>query len=186
LPFAFYPEDEKLAASIPPTAEKLKESTLRLERLAADESAQRARLTDAEAEYARLKKAADSRLHWLRTCQWQTMPGRNFANFLELAFEEHGYTVEPGHRADEWRNVLVLRRGDKRLAVHARGGPDKPVDVDAVEQARSAMGTHNCRSAAVVTNSRFTAPARELAERINCKLVDSSQIADLIEGRIAL
>ena len=186
IPFSFYPEDEALAAALPRVAETLKEATTAYERLAAEESEHRERLEAAAAEYRRLKTALESRLHWLRTCQWQVMVGRGFANFLQLALEEQGCTLEPADRADAWRGLVVVRRGDARLAVLAKGGADQPVDIDAVEQAGRAMSVHGCRSAAVVTNSHFTTPAKELAASAGCKLIDASQIPDLIEGRVML
>jgi hypothetical protein len=187
LPFSFYPEDEVLAASIPRVTERLKEATAAYERLAADEATQREQVTSAEAEYARLKAALASRLHWLRTCRWQEMIGRNFGNFLGLALEEHGYQVETIPDSAAQRGVDMLAGCDnKRVAIRVAGQPEVAVDVDAVQQARSAMASHRCQSCAVVTNSRFAAPARELAERVGCKLIDGSQISDLIEGRIVL
>jgi HJR/Mrr/RecB family endonuclease len=187
LPFSFYPEDEVLAAAIPRVTERLKEATAVYERLAAEETTQREQVTAAETEYTRIKAALASRLHWLRTCRWQEMKGRNFGNFLGLALEEHGYQVETIAGAAEQRAIDMLAgRDGKRAAVVVAGQPEVTVDVDAVQQARSAMASHRCQSCAVVTNSRFTAPARELAERVGCKLIDGTQIPDLIEGRIVL
>jgi hypothetical protein len=185
LPFSFYPEDNVLAAALPPATEKLAQTTTIYERLVAEESLQRERMSAAEAEYRRLQTAIDSRLHWLRTCQWQAMTGRGFANFVGLALEEQGCSIEPADRADAWRGLFVVRRGDTRLAVLAKADGDRPIDVDAVEQGKRAMAFHGCRSAVVVTNSHFTAPAKELAATTGCKLVEASQIPDFIEGRIA-
>jgi hypothetical protein len=186
LPFSFYPEDEVLAAAIPRAADRLKEATVAFERLAAEEASQREQVTAAQAEYDRLKAALASRLHWLRTCRWQEMTGRSFANFLSLALEEHGYQVERSAAADERAFDLLAVRDGKRVAVRGDGQVDAAVDVDAVQQARSSMASQKSQSCAVVTNSRFTAPARELAERVGCKLIDGTQIPDLIEGRIVL
>jgi HJR/Mrr/RecB family endonuclease len=187
LPFSFYPEDEVLAAAIPRVTERLKEATAAYERLAAEETTQREQVTAAETEYARIKAALASRLHWLRTCRWQEMKGRNFGNFLGLALEEHGYQVETIAGAAEQRAIdMLASRDSNRAALVVAGQPEVAVDVDAVQQARSAMASQRCQSCAVVTNSRFTAPARELADRVGCKLIDGTQIPDLIEGRIVL
>ena len=186
LPFSFYPEDEVLAEAIPRAAERLKEATVAYERLAAEEVSQRDQVAAAQAEYDRIKAALASRLHWLRTCRWQEMTGRNFANFLGLALEEHGYQLERSAGADEHALDLVAGRDAKRVAVRAAGHVDASVDLDAVQQARSTMASQKCQSCAVVTNSRFTAPARELADRVGCKLIDGTQIPELIEGRIVL
>ena len=186
LPFSFYPEDDVLEAAIPRAAERLKEASVAYERMASDEEAQRETVTAAQAEYERIKAALASRLHWLRTCRWQEMTGRNFANFLGTG---SGGAWLPGRKSER------LRRGRDRSAGQPRrqtrdGAPTESstrrADVDAVQQARSTMASQKCQSCAVVTNSRFAAPARELAERVGCKLIDGTQIPDLIEGRIVL
>jgi HJR/Mrr/RecB family endonuclease len=114
------------------------------------------------------------------------MTGRNFVNFLELALEEHGYQVEKATHSGEGAIDLLASRDGKRVTVRATGVVDAAVDVEAVQQARSTMASQKCQSCAVVTNFRFTAPARELGERVGCKLIDGTQIPDLIEGRIVL
>src|SRR6185436_12139014 len=99
--------------------------------------------------------------------------------------EEHGYQVDPIAAGAEQRSIdMLASRDGKRVALVVAGQPEVAVDVDAVQQARSAMASHAGQSCAVVTNSRFTAPARELAERLGCKLIDGTQIPELIEGRV--
>jgi Restriction endonuclease len=183
---AFYPDDDALARAIPGLLERLRDTTIRHDELAADEAAQRERIAVAEHDFRRIKEALESRLHWLRTCQWPQMTGRGFANFLALALEEHGYAAEivggnPGLKID-----LVASRDGRRVAVRARGDAASAVDADAIAEAEAAMRARDCSSAAVITNSRFTAAARELAERTRCKIIDAGQIPDLIEGRVML
>ena len=147
LPFSFYPEDEVLAATIPRAADRLKEATVAFERLAAEEASQREQVTAAQAECDRLKAALASRLHWLRTCRWQEMTGRSFANFLSLALEEHGYQVEKIRRCRRALLDLLAVRDGKRVAVRGDGQVDAAVDVDAVQQApRSSMASQKSQS----------------------------------------
>jgi hypothetical protein len=183
---AFYPDDDALRRSIPDLLERLRETTVGHDQLAADEAAQRERIVAAEDDFRRIKEALESRLHWLRTCQWPQMTGRGFANFLALALEEHGYAVEivggnPGQKSD-----LIASRDGRRVAICARGDAARAVDADAIAEAQAAMRAHDCGAAAVITNSRFTAGAGELAGRTNCKIIDAGQIPDVIEGRVML
>ena len=43
---------------------------------------------------------------------------------------------------------------------------------------------YGCDAAAVITGAQFMPSARQLADRLGCKLIDGSQIPDLIEGRV--
>ncbi|MEX0679687.1 MAG: restriction endonuclease [Pirellulales bacterium] len=186
IPFSYYPDDAKLALAIQGLTEKLAEAGKLHDQLAGEEGKHRAKLAAAEEEYGRVQAALASRLHWLRTCQWKQMTSRNFVNFLKQVFEEHGYTVEPTGKKGQAGIDLVITRDGTRVAVQAKGSPKEPVDSKVVEQTHAGKITYRCQLAAVITNAQFAPSARQLAERTGCKLIDSSQIADLIEGRMVV
>jgi Restriction endonuclease len=184
LPFSYYPDDAKLALRIPRLAEEMAEAGKRHDQLAGEEAAHREKLLAAEEEHRRVKAALESRLHWLRTCQWQQMTGRNFVNFLKLVFEEHGYNVEPTGKKGQVGIDLVVTRDRVRVAIQAKGAPKGLVDRQVVEQTHAGKAMYQCQAAVLISGAAFTPSARELAERVDCKLIDGSQIPDLIEGRI--
>jgi hypothetical protein len=186
LPYSFVPADETLAPIVAELTAKVKTATIVHDQLAAEEAALREKVLAAEAEYGRLKAVFESRLGWLRTRQWQLMTGGPFENFLAQVFQEHGYIVEKiGHSGDQGVDLIVARDG-KRVAIQAKGYVGTAVGNEAVQQVHAGMSFHRCHAAAVVTNSRYTPSARALAQRIGCRLIDGSEIPDLIEGRILL
>jgi HJR/Mrr/RecB family endonuclease len=183
---SFYPDDAELAVSIPPEIERLRSARAELQEQTQQDAAERAAILAAEQEQSRIKAALASRLHWLRTCKWQEMSGRAFANFVSLVLEEHHYKVRrPAARAASGADLVASRDG-KQTAVMLHGDPARAVEASAVTQAQAASAALGCQASAVVTNARFTSGAKELAERIGCKLIDSGQISDFIEGRIFL
>jgi hypothetical protein len=184
LPFSYYPDDVRLALLVPQLEARQSEAQRQHAQLAGEESAQRQKLASAETEYRRLENALSSRLHWLRTCQWRQMTHKNFVNFLKQVFEEHGYTVEPTGKLGQVGIDLVVVRDGARVAVQAKGMQAGTVDNRVVEQTEAGKARHNCQRAAIVTNAQFLPSARQLADRLGCKLIDGSQIPDLIEGRI--
>jgi hypothetical protein len=186
LPYSFVPPDEGLAPIVSQLAAKVKAATIAHDQLAAEGAALHEKLLAAEAEYARLKAVFESRLHWLRTCQWQVMTGGPFESFLSQVFQEHGYIVERVGRSGDQGVDLIVARDGSRVAIQAKGYVGTTVGNEAVQQVYAGMSFHRCNSAAVLTNSRFTPAARALAQRIGCRLIDGSEIPDLIEGRILL
>ncbi|MBI3838703.1 MAG: restriction endonuclease [Planctomycetia bacterium] len=184
LPYSFVPADGRLAPIVAELATKVKGANILYEQVAAEGAALAAKLSAAEAEYSRLKGVFESRLGWLRTCQWQVMTGGPFENFLAQIFEEHGYIVEKIGRSGDQGVDLIVARGGSRVAIQAKGYVGTTVGNEAVQQVHAGMSFHGCNAAAVVTNSRYTPSARALAQRIGCQLIDGSQIPDLIEGRI--
>ena len=187
IPFSYYPDDAKLALANPRLAEKLAEAGQLHDQLAAEEVGHGEKLSAAEDEFRRVKAALESRLHWLRTCQWRQMTSRNFVNFLKQVFQQHGYTVEPtAKKGPLGIELVVVTRDGQRVAIGAKGSPKGPVDETVVEQTHAGKSTYDCQAAAVITNAQFAPSARQLAERLECKLIDGSQIPDLVEGRISL
>lgn len=184
IPFSYFPEDEKLALSIPRLAERTAEAARLHDQLAGEEARHREKLSAAEREYRRIKAALESRLHWLRASQWQQMSGRNFVNFLKLVFEEHGYRVEPTNKKGQVGIDLVVTRDGVRVAVAAKGAPKGTVDRPVVEQTHAGKTMYQCQAAVLISGAEFSPAARQLAEQLDCQLIDGGQIADLVEGRI--
>ena len=103
-----------------------------------------------------------------------------------MLFEERGYSVEATGKAGDQGVDLIVAIGDLRIAVQAKGYPASTVGNDAVQQSFAGMAFYSCQRCAVVTNSRFTSSARELAVRVGCTLIDGSQIENLIDGQLKL
>jgi restriction system protein len=184
LPFSYVPDDARLTQWIPGLGERAVDAGKFYDQLAAEMAARRERLAGAEAEFERVKAAFFSRLHWLRTCQWQQMTGRNFVNFLKQVFEEHGYAVETTGKKGQAGIDLVVVRDGRCVAIQARAAPLGIVDSKVVDQTHAGKAMYGCDAAAVITGAQFMPSARQLADRLGCKLIDGSQIADLIEGRV--
>lgn len=183
---AFYPDDAQLAEAIGPLTIRFHEAARNYDQQAALESAQRQQLLAAETELHRLTAAIDSRLHWLRTCTWEQMTAANFENFVAETFLHLGYIVERTGKSGDQGVDLIVSRDARRVAVQAKGYLNQSVGNGAVQQAHAGMGFYNCHAAAVVTNATFTSSARVLAERVGCRLIDGSQLRDLIEGALKL
>ncbi len=186
LPFSFVPDDAQLGRLIPRLRESAAEAACQHDVLAAETAGQRQKLAKAEAEYNRVKSALDSRMAWLRSCQWQEMNRANFVNFLKLVFEEHGYQIEPTGKKGQVGIDLVVVRDQARVAVVVTGAQMGTVEKRIVEQADAGKKWYRCGTAAVIANTQFLPSARQLAERTGCTLIDANQIPDLIEGRISI
>ncbi len=186
MPFSFLPGDEKLSPLVEQWTQTVRETNALYDPIAAQEATLSAKLSAAEAEYVRLKTIFESRLHWLLTCQWRQMTGVDFERFLAQVFEERGYLVEAtGRTGDQGVDLIVIRNGT-RAAIQAKGYLGTTVGNEAVQQVHAGKTFHHCQTAVVVTTSTFSPSARALADRVGCKLVDGSQIPDLITGRLVI
>jgi hypothetical protein len=114
---------------------------------------------------------------------WRSLRGTDFEDFLSRVFQTLGYQVQlTKASADQGADLLVMGKG-RRIAVQAKGYADS-VGNHAVMEAVAGQMFYNCSTCTVITNSRFTASARRLAQSSGCRLIEGRQIPDLIEGRI--
>lgn len=113
------------------------------------------------------------------------LSGTQFEDYLATVFALHGYSVEQTGQSGDQGVDLVIARDGVRIAVQAkcyRGS----VGNDAVQQAYTGRTYHQCARCAVVTNSRFTSAAIDVAQQVGCTLVDGERLRDLICGRLRL
>ncbi len=78
-----------------------------------------------------------------------------------------------------------MTRDKKRVAVQVKGVQAGPIEQHVVQQTHASLSQYKCQRGAVITNAKFMPSARQLADQLGCKLIDGSQIPDLIEGRIS-
>lgn len=133
----------------------------------------------------RLRRILEGRQYQLAHTEWRLLRGVAFENFLEEVFRHLGYGVETTKTTGDQGVDLIVSTAHRRVAVQVKGYANS-VGNAAVQQARAGMAFYQCQAAAVVTNSGFTDSARQLAQRIGCRLIDGEMISDLIAGRISL
>jgi len=183
---AFYPDDATVQSALGPLAARFHAAAASYDEQAKVEAAQRQSLLAAEVEVHRLTAAIDSRLHWLRSCQWREMSDAHFQNFVAEVLVHLGYGVEHAVRDGTQTVDMIALRGGRRTAIWARGGVGVAVAEDAVRLAQRVAALTGCQRAAIVTNAGFTPAAQSLAATANCQLIDAGQIENWIEGRVSL
>lgn len=132
-----------------------------------------------------LAESHDYQRRLLRGENWRAYRGVEFEMFLEAVFEELGYDVETTKASgDQGVDLIVTFRGC-RIAIQAKGYADS-VSNGAVQEAHTGMTYYQCSAAAVITNSRFTRSAIDVAQRVGCQLVDEDLLPQLIMGDVDL
>jgi restriction system protein len=138
---------------------------------------------DAWKQHQEMAAKLRSRRNELRLTDWRSLRDKAFEAFLADVFRELGYTVEETKTTGDQGADLVLTCGGRRIAVQAKGW-ENSVGNKAIMEVLGGKAFYHCTECVVVTNSRFTSPARDLAQSADCLLIDGERIPDLIEGRI--
>ena len=98
------------------------------------------------------------------------MDGLEYENYCADLLREQGFThveITPGS-GDFGADILAQKDGIS-YAFQCKYY-DKPVGVHAVQEIYAGRDFYGCMVGAVITNCEFTAPARELADRLNILL----------------
>jgi Restriction endonuclease len=130
--------------------------------------------------------AFQSRINRLRCTDWRALQSITFENFLAEVFREWGYHVETTKASGDQGVDLIITKNGVRTAVQAKGYMSSTVGNDAIQQAFTGMKFYNCQRCAVITNSTFTASARQAAAAVGCVLVDGAKLPLLIEGQFII
>lgn len=107
------------------------------------------------------------------------MSGKEFEQRLWLFFRDLGYSVQATPYQGDWGADLVISKSGVRTVVQAKRY-SKPVGVTAIQEAVTARAKYNCTDSMVVTNSTFTAQARELAKHNNTQLWDREKLLNVL------
>jgi hypothetical protein len=136
-------------------------------------------------EYDEIQKAAASEQWRLLHTDWRSLRGIDFEDFLQRVFEALGYGVQTTRKTGDQGIDLILTAPGRRIGIQAKGYSDN-VGNSSVQEAFTGKAFYGCDACAVITNSDFTAAAREVASRVGCTLINGSQIPDLIAGNTRL
>lgn len=114
---------------------------------------------------------------------WRAMRSVEFEHYLERVFQLLGYQTQTTNTTGDQGVDLIVEKGGRRIAVQVKGYFHS-VSNSAIQQAFTGMRHYNCHVCAVVTNSKFTASAIELAESTNCVLIHEDNFREFVFGEI--
>jgi len=107
------------------------------------------------------------------------MERRQFEHYLGHLFKSHGYDVKVTQAAGDFGADLVISKNGKKIVVQAKRY-SKNVGIKAVQETHSSMGYYGAAEAWVVSNSKYTEAAKELARSLNVKLIGREHLIELI------
>ncbi len=108
-----------------------------------------------------------------------TMDGKAFEEYLEVLFGKLGYKVERTRYVGDYGADLITQKDGVKTVIQAKRY-GKAVGIKAVQEAVAAKGMYGCTEAMVVTNSRFTQAAKELARANRVTLWDRDRLVDTL------
>jgi HJR/Mrr/RecB family endonuclease len=114
---------------------------------------------------------------------WKAMRGDEWEAYLADVFVLLGAKVQRTGRSGDQGVDLIVEINGRRYAIQTKGYVNS-VGNAAVQQAVAGRAFHMCNCCAVITNSRFTQGAIDLAACNNCLLVGEDDIHSLVLGKL--
>ena len=177
--------DQESTRAMAPLLQTLEAETIEASKIADSLRSLKARMQELDQAHAELRHL-ESRQHQSQQIfseNWKGMRGAEFEDYLARVFTHLGYRVDrTGNSGDQGVDLVVHASGQK-IAIQAKGYVSS-VGNAAVQQAFAGMMFYGCDQCAVITNSRFTASAKELAVSTRCLLIGEDQMRDLVFGSI--
>jgi restriction system protein len=116
------------------------------------------------------------RLWALELSDVDSMSGLDFERYVAEVLRSQGYQISLTKVTGDYGGDIIARK-DGIVSVVQVKRYKSVLGVEAIQQAVAAKGYYNASLALVVTNSYFTAPARQLAKVNGCELVDRDRLA---------
>ena len=108
------------------------------------------------------------------------MTGREFEKFLAKLFKQLGYQVKRTPATADYGADLVIKKGDIKAVVQAKRKQGS-VGIKTVQEVTGAIGYYQANLGIVITNSKFTEPAKELAAKTDIMLFDRDDFKKLLK-----
>lgn len=134
-------------------------------------------------EETRRRNAFENLSKLLLDERWKELRGIDFEKYVARVFQHLGYETEETPKSGDQGVDLVVIYGTKRIAIQIKGYYNS-VDNSAVQEVVAGMRFYRCSQSCVVTNSRFTKSALDLAAANHCLCVGEMNFEDFIFGRV--
>jgi len=99
------------------------------------------------------------------------MKGREFEEYLAKLFKQLGYQVSSTKASGDYGADMVIQKGEIKAVVQAKR-KQSSVGIDSVQQVAEAIPHYQAHLGIIITNSKFTEPAKNLAASNKIGLVD--------------
>lgn len=116
---------------------------------------------------------------------WRAMRSVEFELYLERVFKLLGYNTETTNTTGDQGVDLIVEKAGRRTAIQVKGYLNS-VSNSAIQEAFAGMRHYNCHSCAVITNSRFTQSAIDLATSTNCFLIHEDNFREFVFGELVI
>lgn len=108
-----------------------------------------------------------------------------FEDYLEEVLQLLGYDIETTATSGDQGVDLIASKDGIRIAIQVKGYHHS-VGNSAVQEAFAGKAHYQCHHCAVITNSRFTSGAVQLAQSTGCVLVHEDIFRDFVMGHVDL
>lgn len=179
----FVPNDNEMIRQYHINAKRYASQSSLVEQIRLDLACANEPLAIARSRRNEIERSVQYKREQLLRHNWKAMRGDEWEAYLADVFILLGARVQRTGRSGDQGVDLIVDINGRRYAVQTKGYVSS-VGNSAVQEAVAGKAYHGCNRCAVITNSRFTQGAIELAACNNCLLVGEDDIHLLVLGKI--
>jgi Holliday junction resolvase-like predicted endonuclease len=131
------------------------------------------------ADYERIAADKWRRFHKLRNlAALDDLDGIEFEAAIAALYQRHGYEIVITRATGDFGVDILATKGSKKLAIQTKRHASS-VGVKAVQEVAAGAVYYKATEAVVVTNSFYTEQAKELAEKLDVRLINKKHLATM-------
>lgn len=130
-------------------------------------------------EKAKIKK-------FLYTCDIKkvdALSGFDFETFISCLLDTYGFKTKLTEKSGDKGVDIKAKFNGRKIAIQTKLYYGKSVGVGAIQEIHTAMDFFDCQYSCVITNSKYSASAMEVAEKLNVRLIDRQMLIKLLNKK---
>lgn len=104
---------------------------------------------------------------------------KEFEEFCEELIKTFGFKTKKTAKNGDYGVDIIAEKGKRKIAIQCKKW-NKKVNIKAIQEVATGKEFYKCNEAMIITNNYFTKNAKELAKKLNIKLIDKDELAKII------
>lgn len=111
-----------------------------------------------------------------------SLNGYDFEELVAVMFKAKGFKVSTTPKSKDYGADIIAQKRNLKIVIQTKLYYNHTVGNRAIQEIHTAKHYYNAHIASVVTNWSFSKPAKDMADKLNVKLIDRQEIINIINN----
>ncbi len=114
------------------------------------------------------------------------LTGYQFEDLISLVCKSQGYVTRNTPKSKDGGADIIIEKWKQKSVIQTKMYYNHTVGNRAVQEAHTAKDFFDAQNAIVITNSKFSLPAQQMANKLNVILIDGNMLKQLLKKQLLL